>query len=114
MYYGIDATVRYSLNLINSKVMILFNLGGGYTFLGIELTELLIQVQDNIWFTEKVGLSLESLIKKSFGDREDAAGVIEFHLIFNIQQVLLSNLEVKIRTVMESTIKMMLVQKLLV
>ncbi|MDD5149412.1 MAG: OmpA family protein [Flavobacterium sp.] len=72
MYYGIDASVKYSfMNLIKSKVIDpSLHIGGGYTFFGdnsfgtvnpgLGLT---------LWFSENVGFSLESTYKKSFGDR---------------------------------------------
>jgi len=72
MYYGIDASVKYSfMSLIKSKVIDpSLHLGGGYTFFGdnsfgtvnpgLGLT---------FWFSENVGFSLESTYKKSFGDR---------------------------------------------
>jgi outer membrane protein OmpA-like peptidoglycan-associated protein len=77
MYYGLDATVKYSLmTLINSKVIDpSVHVGGGYTFFG-----------DNsygtvnpglglaVWFTDQLGFSLESSYKRSFGPREDANG----------------------------------------
>jgi hypothetical protein len=35
MYYGVDASVKYSfMNLINSKVIDPSHVGGGYTFFG--------------------------------------------------------------------------------
>jgi hypothetical protein len=41
MYYGVDATVKYSfMNLIKSKVIDpSLSVGGGYTFLAILATE---------------------------------------------------------------------------
>ncbi|HLF50671.1 OmpA family protein [Flavobacterium sp.] len=70
-YYGADAIIKYSMmNLIGSKVIDpSIHIGGGYTFMGdasagtvnggLGLT---------FWFTEQVGLSLESTYKHSFDD----------------------------------------------
>jgi len=70
-YYGIDGVIKYSfMNLIGSKVIDpSLHVGGGYTFLGdasagtvnggLGLT---------FWFTETVGLSLQSTYKHSFDD----------------------------------------------
>lgn len=71
MYYGVDGVIKYSLmNLIGSKVIDpSAHIGGGYTFMGdasagtvnggLGLT---------FWFTEQVGLSLQSTYKHSFDD----------------------------------------------
>ena len=77
MYYGIDATVKYSfMSLINSKVIDpSLHVGGGYTFFGDSSYGTVNPGAGlTLWFTENVGLSLESSYKKSFGDREDASG----------------------------------------
>ncbi|NGY36470.1 OmpA family protein [Flavobacterium sp. XN-5] len=77
MYYGIDGTVKYSfMNLINSKVIDpSLHVGGGYTFFGDSSYGTLNPGAGlTFWFTENIGLSLESSYKKSFGDREDANG----------------------------------------
>jgi len=70
-YYGVDGLIKYSFaNLIGSKVIDpSVHVGGGYTFLGdasagtvnggLGLT---------FWFTENVGLSLQSTYKHSFDD----------------------------------------------
>jgi len=70
-YYGVDGLIKYSFaNLIGSKVIDpSIHVGGGYTFLGdasagtvnggLGLT---------FWFTETVGLSLQSTYKHSFDD----------------------------------------------
>lgn len=72
-YYGVDGTIKYSfMNMIGSKVLDpSLHVGGGYTWIddydtatanaGLGLT---------IWFTETVGLSLQSTYKKSFVDNE--------------------------------------------
>jgi outer membrane protein OmpA-like peptidoglycan-associated protein len=75
MYYGIDATVKYSFkSLIKSKIIDpSVHLGGGYTFLG---TNSFGTVNPGagltFWFTENVGLSLETTYKNSFGDRNSS------------------------------------------
>ncbi|WP_447635367.1 OmpA family protein [Flavobacterium microcysteis] len=70
-YYGIDGVIKYSfMNLIGSKVIDPYaHIGGGYTFFGdasygtanggLGLT---------IWFTETVGLTLQSTYKHSFDE----------------------------------------------
>jgi len=77
MYYGIDATLRYSfMNVIGSKVIDpSLHVGGGYTFFGDSSYGTINPGAGlTFWFTENVGLALESSYKKSFGDREDASG----------------------------------------
>ena len=77
MYYGIDATVKYSfMNLIKSKVIDpSLSVGGGYTFFGDSSYGTLNPGAGlTLWFTDNVGLELASKYKKSFGDREDASG----------------------------------------
>ena len=75
MYYGVDATIKYSfMNLINSKVIDpSISVGGGYTFFGDSSYGTLNPGAGlTIWFTENVGLEVASRYKKSFGDRDDA------------------------------------------
>jgi OOP family OmpA-OmpF porin len=77
MYYGIDATVKYSfMNLINSKVIDpSLSLGGGNTFLGkSSYATVNPGVGLSFWFTENVGLSLQTTYKRSFGERVDGGG----------------------------------------
>ena len=77
MYYGIDATIKYSfMNLINSKVIDpSLSVGGGYTFFGDSSYGTLNPGAGlTFWFTENVGLELATKYKKSFGDREDVSG----------------------------------------
>jgi OOP family OmpA-OmpF porin len=72
MYYGIDATVKYSfMNLIKSKVIDpSLSLGGGYTFLGdASFGTVNPGAGLTLWFTENVGFELATKYKKSFGDR---------------------------------------------
>jgi outer membrane protein OmpA-like peptidoglycan-associated protein len=78
MYYGIDGSVKYSLmSLINSKVVEpSLHVGGGYTFFGdSSYGTVNTGAGLTFWFTENVGLSLESSYRKSFGEREDASGI---------------------------------------
>jgi outer membrane protein OmpA-like peptidoglycan-associated protein len=65
------------MNLINSKVIDpSLSVGGGYTFFGDSSFGTLNPGAGlTFWFTENVGLELATKYKKSFGDREDAAGV---------------------------------------
>ena len=72
MYYGIDATVKYSfMNLIKSKVIDpSLSLGGGYTFLGdASFGTVNPGAGLTLWFTENIGFELATKYKKSFGDR---------------------------------------------
>jgi outer membrane protein OmpA-like peptidoglycan-associated protein len=76
MYYGIDANVKYSfMKLINSKVIDpSLHVGGGYTFFGENSYGTVNPGAGlTLWITEKIGFSLESSFKKSFGDRVDAS-----------------------------------------
>jgi outer membrane protein OmpA-like peptidoglycan-associated protein len=78
MYYGVDASVKYSfMKLINSKVIDpSIQVGGGYTFLGDSSYGTLNPGAGlAFWFTDKIGFSLATTYKKSFGDRDDAKGV---------------------------------------
>ena len=73
MYYGIDASVKYSfMNLIKSKVIDpSLSLGGGYTFFGDNSYGTVNPGAGlTFWFTENVGLALATTYKKSFGDKE--------------------------------------------
>ena len=77
MYYGIDATIKYSfMNLIKSKVIDpSLSVGGGYTFFGDSSFGTVNPGAGlTFWFTENIGLELATKYKKSFGDREDASG----------------------------------------
>ncbi len=78
MYYGIDATIKYSFKeLIGSKVIDpSLSVGGGYTFFGDSSYGTVNPGAGlTFWFTESIGLELATRYKWSFGDREDAAGV---------------------------------------
>jgi OmpA-OmpF porin, OOP family len=72
-YYAADGIIKYSLmNLIGSKVIDpSINVGGGYTWLGdASYGNANAGLGLTLWFTEMVGLSLQSTYKHSF---EDAA-----------------------------------------
>jgi len=77
MYYGVDASIKYSfMNLIGSKVIDpSLSVGGGYTFFG-DSSYGTVNPGAGLafWFTDNIGLSLATVYKKSFGDREDASG----------------------------------------
>lgn len=80
MYYGIDATVKYSfMNLIKSKIVDpSLSLGGGYVFLGKDSYGTVNPGAGlTLWLTEGIGLELATKYKKSFGDRVDYNGVID-------------------------------------
>ena len=75
MYYGIDATVKYSFqSLIKSKVIDpSLSVGGGYTFLGdASFGTINTGAGLTFWVTETVGLELTTKYKKSFQDRVTA------------------------------------------
>jgi outer membrane protein OmpA-like peptidoglycan-associated protein len=77
MFYSVDATIKYSfMSLIDSKVIDpSLHVGGGYTFFGDSSYGTINPGAGlTFWFTENVGLALETSYKKSFGDREDASG----------------------------------------
>lgn len=77
MYYGVDATIKYSfMNLIKSKVIDpSLSVGGGYTFFGDSSYGTLNPGAGlTFWFTDNVGLELSTRYKKSFGEREEANG----------------------------------------
>jgi len=70
-YYGADGIIKYSfMNLIGSKVIDpSLHIGGGYTWFGDESTGTVNGgLGLTVWFTETVGLSLQSTYKKSFAD----------------------------------------------
>ncbi|MGO4817362.1 OmpA family protein [Flavobacterium sp. W22_SRS_FP1] len=80
MYYGIDATFKYSfMGLIKSKVIDpTLNFGGGYIFLGKDSYGTINPGAGvTLWFTNNIGLSFETAYKKSFGNREDQKGFID-------------------------------------
>jgi OOP family OmpA-OmpF porin len=70
-YYGIDGLIKYSaMNLIGSKVIDpSVHIGGGYTFMGDASAGTINGgLGLTFWFTEQVGLSLQSTYKHSFDD----------------------------------------------
>lgn len=79
MYYGIDATIKYSFQeLIKSKVIDpSLSVGGGYTFFGDSSYGTVNPGAGvTFWFTDAIGLELATRYKWSVsGDRVDAAGV---------------------------------------
>ena len=78
MYYGIDATVKYSfMSLIKSKVIDpSLSVGGGYTFFGDSSYGTVNPGAGlTFWFTDAIGLELATRYKWSVsGDRQDASG----------------------------------------
>jgi OOP family OmpA-OmpF porin len=75
VYYGIDATIKYSLqSVIKSKVIDpSLSVGGGYSFLGdASYGTINTGAGVTFWFSENVGLELTSKYKKSYGDRVTA------------------------------------------
>nr|WP_235893006.1 thrombospondin type 3 repeat-containing protein [Flavobacterium franklandianum] len=71
-YFGIDLSVKYSfMVLIDSKTIDpSLSLGGGYTNLGdSSFSTFNPGAGLTFWFNKKVGLSLATTYKKSFGDR---------------------------------------------
>ena len=74
MYYGIDASVKYSfMSLIKSKVIDpSLSLGGGYTWLGDNsFGSVNPGAGLTFWFTENVGLQLATTYKVSQGIGQD-------------------------------------------
>lgn len=70
-YYGVDGTVKYSFaKLINSKVVDPYlGVGGGYTWVDeIGAGTLNGALGLNLWFTENIGLTLQSTYKHAFED----------------------------------------------
>ena len=77
MYYGIDATLKYSFQeLIKSKIIDpSLSVGAGYTFFGDSSYGTVNPGAGvTFWFTDAIGLELASRYKWSFGDRQDASG----------------------------------------
>lgn len=70
-YYGADGIIKYSfMNAINSKVIDpSLHVGGGYTWLGdYDAATVNGGLGLTFWFTETVGLALQSTYKHSFAD----------------------------------------------
>lgn len=77
MYYGIDATIKYSLqSVIKSKVIDpSLSVGGGYSFIGdASYGTINTGAGVTFWFSENVGLELTTKYKKSYGERVDENG----------------------------------------
>lgn len=73
-YYGVDGTIRYSLSdLIGSgRFEPVLGVGGGYTWVDdIGAGTLNGSFGINYWFTDNIGLSLQSTYKHSFEDYLD-------------------------------------------
>ncbi|WP_432672291.1 OmpA family protein [Flavobacterium sp. SM2513] len=70
-YYGADGIIRYSfMNLLGSKIIDpSAHIGGGYTWMGDYDTGTVNGgLGLTFWFSEQVGLSLQSTYKKTFAD----------------------------------------------
>lgn len=70
-YYGLDGVVKYSFaNLIGSKVIDPYlGVGGGYTWVDeIGAGTLNGTVGFNVWFTENIGLTVQTSYKHAFED----------------------------------------------
>jgi OmpA-OmpF porin, OOP family len=75
IYYGADGAIKYSLaKLIHSRVIDpSVQVGGGYTWIGKQSAGTVNAGAGlTFWFTENVGLSLGSIYKRAFTDREGA------------------------------------------
>ena len=83
MFYGIDGTVKYSfMDLIGTKWFDpSLQAGGGYTFLGKDsFGHVNLGVGLTFWFTEQVGLQLQSTYKHSFDDNRVADLDVPTHI----------------------------------
>jgi len=70
-YYGIDAVVKYSI-MPKSWFNPYVHIGGGYTFLDDKGNGTLNGgIGFNFWFTENVGLTVQSTYKHTFEDQHD-------------------------------------------
>lgn len=70
-YYGLDGTVKYSFgNILNSKTFDPYlGVGGGYTWVNdIGAGTLNGTLGLNLWFTENIGLTVQSSYKHAFED----------------------------------------------
>lgn len=80
-YYAADAMVKYSfMQLIKSKVIDpSLHVGGGYTWIGDDASSGTVNggIGLTFWFTEQVGLSLQSTYKHSF---EEDRNVFPTHM----------------------------------
>ena len=79
-YYAADGNIRYSLmSLLGSKVIDpAVQIGGGYTWLGKESVGTANAGGSlTFWFTEQVGLSLQSIYKKAFSETREVPSVFQ-------------------------------------
>jgi len=82
-YYAGDLAIKYSfMEMIKSKMLDPFaHVGGGYTFLGDASAGTVNGgLGLNIWFTDNVGLSLQSTYKHSFDDTRTPNVDVATHL----------------------------------
>lgn len=82
-YYGADGVIKYSFaELIGSKVIDpSVNIGGGYTWFGdYDGGTVNGGVGLTIWFTETVGLSLQSTYKKAFNEDSPRNATVPSHV----------------------------------
>lgn len=71
-YYGVDAIVKYSI-LPKSWFNPYVHIGGGYTWMDEQGNGTLNGgIGFNFWFTENVGLTLQSTYKHTFEDQQEA------------------------------------------
>ncbi|UYW00858.1 OmpA family protein [Flavobacterium agricola] len=83
MYYGIDGIIKYSfLEVIGTKWFDPYlHIGGGYTFLGDASAGTVNGgIGLSFWFTENVGLTLQSTYKYSFDDNRTPNVDVATHL----------------------------------
>ena len=83
MYYGLDGNIKYSFQeLIKSKWFDpSLNIGGGYLFLGDASAGTVNGgLGITFWFTETVGLQLQSMYKHSFDDNRTPDVDVPSHL----------------------------------
>ncbi|MFY0482543.1 OmpA family protein [Flavobacterium sp. PLA-1-15] len=77
-YYGADAIIKYSfMEMLGSKVIDpSAHIGGGYTWWGdASAGSVNGGIGLTLWFTENVGLSLQSTYKKTFDEDKNNTGV---------------------------------------
>jgi OmpA-OmpF porin, OOP family len=82
-YYAADLAIKYSfMNMISSKVIDPFaHIGGGYTWMGDASAGTVNGgLGLNFWFTENVGLTLQSTYKHSFDDTRTPNVDVASHL----------------------------------
>ena len=82
-YYGIDGVVKYSfMDLVKSKTFDPnVHVGGGYTFLGDASTGTVnAGLGLTVWFTENIGLTLQSTYKYSFDNTRNMSIDVPTHM----------------------------------